>query len=485
MRNTMNYGLLLMLPMLASCAWLEPKLEMPKFFTPKDYTVTNPSNTLAFVAPAETGSWQLAQPRLAEPRGNWWEIYNDVQLNDIMGQAMANSPSLQVMVARVKQARAQAGLATSALFPILYADGGINRQKMAPADIQQPDSNKVSPRTTYSAGLGASYELDLFGRLTGEARQARFASLAQEDLLESTKLSLQADVVQAYFAARASAAVMADISETLSLGERNLAITKRQYEVGDIPTQTYQQTLANLMTLRNDALNVQQQAVASNNRLAYLLGKMPGSVVLSNTAPLDSLPPLVPAGVPASVLERRPDIAAAQNQLAAANAGIGAARAAFFPSISLTGNYGYAAQDASNLFKSSTSTWAFGPTVTVPIFQGATNLSRLRNNWGVYEEAVATYKDQVLNAFRDVDDALATHRISLEQASGQQQAAAELGKTSAMATRQYELGDISQPEYITIKQQELVARVNGQQALLNAYTASAQLVRAMGGWSTR
>jgi multidrug efflux system outer membrane protein len=204
-------------------------------------------------------------------------------------------------------------------------------------------------------------------------------------------------------------------------------------------------------------------------------------VVLSDTAPLTELPPMIPAGVPASVLERRPDIAAAQNQLAAANAGIGAARAAFFPSISLTGNAGYAAQDMGNLFKSSTSTWAYGPTLTLPIFQGATNINNLRKSKGVYEEAVANYRQQVLSAFADVDNALAAHRISIEQASGQMRAAQEIGRTADQSQRQLELGDIAMADYNNSRQQALVARINAQNALLTAYTESAQLVRALGG----
>lgn len=467
--------------LLASCAWLEPKLTLPKIAPPAEFNGGGVSSTMGFISPTEVGSWQVAQARVAEPRGNWWEIYNDPQLNALMDDALANSPSLQVMAARVKQARAQAGIADSAFYPLVYADGGVNRQKLAPANLQQSDNTHFKPITTYNVGLNASYEIDLFGRISGESRQARFQSIAQKDLYESAKLSLQADVVQAYFATRTNSAVLADISETLSLAETNLALTKKQYDIGDISSQNYQQTVADLMNLRNDALSIQQQRMAAQNRLNLLLGKMPGSVVVSDTSPLTALPPMIPAGVPASLLQRRPDVAAAENQLAAANASIGVARAAFFPSISLTGNAGYAAQDASNLFKSNTSTWAVGPTVTLPIFQGATNLNNLRLSWGVYEEGVANYKQQVLAAFSDVDDALNAHRISMEQASGQEQAAAELEKTLAMAEKQYQIGDISQLELITAKQQTLATRINAQQALLNAYTASAQLVRALGG----
>lgn len=478
-----NLAMLGMLPLLASCAWLEPKLSLPKIVPPREFLGggTATSGTLAFISPTEAGSWKVAEARVAEPRGNWWEMYDDAQLNSLMQEAMANNPTLQVMVARVKQARARAGLASSQLFPLIYGNGSITREKLAPAQTQQPDNAGSSAMTTNRVGLNASYELDLFGRITGEARQAKFASLAQKDLYESAKLSLQADMVQAYFAAKASDSVLADISETLKLAEKSLALAKRQQELGDISNQSYQQSVADLMLLRNDALSVQQQRLASQNQLALLLGKVPGSVVLSDTAPLTSLPPMVPAGVPASVLERRPDIAAAQNQLASANAAIGAARAAFFPSISITGNAGYAAQDMSNLFKSSTSTWAYGPALTLPIFQGATNLSNLRLSRGVYEEAVANYKQQVLSAFLDVDNALSAHRISMEQASGQMRAAEEIGRTAGMTQRQYELGDISVADYNANRQQALVARINAQNSLLNAYTASAQLVRALGG----
>lgn len=473
-----------LLALLAGCAWLEPKLSLPKIVPPAQFMGGGVSGTvapLAFVSSSETGSWKLAEARVAEPRGNWWEMYEDAQLNGLMAEALANNPNLQVMAARVKQARAQAGLANSQLFPLFYGDAGIRRSKLAPGDIQQPDSAVVKPMTINSVGLNGSYELDMFGRITGEARQARFASLAQRDLYESTKLSLQADVVQAYFAVRTSGAVLNDISETLALGEQSLKLAKRQHELGDISSQSYQARVAQLMDLRNDALDIQRQKLGAMNQLALLLGQVPGSVVLSDTSAIGQLPPMVPAGVPATLLERRPDVAAAQNQLAAANASIGAARAAFFPQISITGNAGYAAQDMSNLFKSSTSTWAFGPTLTLPIFQGATNLSNLRLSWGVYEEAVAAYKQQVLAAFADVDDALAAHRISMEQASGQQQAAAELDKTASMAARQYEVGDMGQIDYNATRQEVLIGRINAQQTLLNAYTASAQLVRALGG----
>lgn len=482
--KTLRVSLLASLPLLAGCAWLEPSMKLPKLHAPDHYT-TSTSNTMPFMAPSEAGSWEVAKARVAEPRGNWWEMYNDSQLNSLMQDALANSPDLQIMAARVKQARAQAGIAESDLYPTIYADGGVTRQKLAPSDLQQPDTAHFKPLTSYNVGLGASYEIDLFGQLAGTARQARFQSIAQKDLYESTKLSLQADVAQAYFAARASAAELADVSETLSLGERNLALTKRQYELGDISSQTYQQTLADLMSLRNNALSLQQQQVAAQNSIATLLGKMPGSVVISDTSPLTGLPPMIPADVPASLLERRPDVAAAENQLAAANASIGVARAAFFPSISLTGTAGYAARDVGNLFKSNTSTWSVGPAITLPIFQGATNINNLRLSWGVYEEGVATYKQQVLAAFSDVDNALTAHRVSLEQASGQQQAVEQLNKTAAMAEQQYAVGDISQQDLIAAKQQALSARITGQQALYTAYDASAQLMRALGGsWET-
>ncbi|RYG61443.1 MAG: efflux transporter outer membrane subunit [Alphaproteobacteria bacterium] len=472
--------------LMAGCSWLEPRLTLPKFMVPDSYNAAGQSTPLDFVNPSETGSWQVAEARVAEPRGNWWEIYNDPQLNELMQQALVESPNLQVMAARVKQARAQAGLAESALWPMIYGDASVTRQRLAPGELQQSDNATSKPLTTHRVGLTASYELDLFGRLTGDARQARFASLAQEDLYESTKLSLQADVVQAYFAARTAGVVLADISETLTLGEKSLKLSRRMHELGDISSQQYQQNVADLMTLRNDALDVQRQRLAASNQLALLLGKMPGSVVISDTTALQTLPPMIPAGVPASLLERRPDVAAAQNQLKSANAGIGAARAAFFPRIELTGMGGYAAQDMSNLFKSNTASWSVGPALTLPIFQGATNLSNLRRSWGLYEESVAAYKQQVLAAFADVDDALAGHRITLEQASGQQQARIELDKTSAMAERQLELGDIGVADYNQIRQQALIGRINEQQTLYNAYAASAQLVRALGGgWETK
>ncbi|HEX2859065.1 MAG TPA: efflux transporter outer membrane subunit [Alphaproteobacteria bacterium] len=462
---------------LSGCAWLEPSFKLPSFSVPQQAE----ASPALFVSPTVVGNWQVANPSPAQPRGEWWLMYNDTELNGYMSQALGNNPSLQVMAARVKQARANSSLASSQYFPQISANAGVSRGRTAPAQAGLPDSAKTPTTTIYQTGLAASYELDLFGRISGEARTAKFEALATRDLYESARLALQADVANAWFTLRAANTVQNAIAESLLLGEEGLVLARQQYEVGDISSQDYQAASANLIALRNNALTVAQQRAAAQNQLATLIGQPAIGFNASSTQPLSALPPLVPAGVPSTVLERRPDVAAAEHQLAAANANIGAARAAFFPSLTLTANGGFASQNMGNLFNWNSNTWALGPLVTLPIFQGGALFANLRFSKAKYEEAVATYKAQVLEAFRDVADSLNAHRTTLEQAAGQQQAYEALERSAISSKQQLNVGDISKPEYIAARQIALSAQIDQQQALLNAYTASTQLVRALGG----
>jgi multidrug efflux system outer membrane protein len=461
---------------LSGCAWLEPHFKLPGFGG--DENVQASSAPAPFVSPTVVGSWQVAQPRVAEPRGNWWEMYNDPQLNDLMAQAAANNTNLQVMAARVKQARALASEANSSFFPTVDATAGATRQRTSPASFGFAGS--ATAFTLYQAGLDASYEFDLFGRISGESRNAKFQELAQEDLYQSAKLAMQADVVNAWYGLRAASAAQAAADESLKLGEEALALVKKRYDVGDISNAEFQQASANLLSQRNSALNIAQQANQARNQLATLVGKPAPSFSISATA-ITELPPVVPAGISSTVLQRRPDVAAAEHQLAAANARIGAARAAFFPSITLSGNAGFASTDLGNLFKWNNLTWAAGPAISLPIFQGGALLDNLRYSKGQYEEAVATYKGQVLSAFQDTANGLDGQRTATEQAAGQQQAYAALAKSTAASKAQYDTGDISKLDYISARQTLLNAQISEQQSLLNAYTASTALIRALGG----
>lgn len=468
------------LPLLfAGCAWFEPS-----FTTPTTEVPAALGSESLFVSPTIAGSWQMAETKAAEPRGTWWEMYDDAQLNSLITEALAHNPNLQVMAARVAASRAQAGLAESDLYPHLTADGNITRSRSAPAQRGLADtasSAQTQAQTLYHAGLGASYEVDLFGRIRGDSRAAGFNVLAAQDLYESSKLALQADVARAYFTLRTTTGMADAISETLILGERKLAIVRKQLAVGDIADADYQRAVADLMTIRTNALTIQQSNVQARNQLTALLGHAPASLAISSSVPVAALPPLIPADVSSSILQRRPDIAAAIHQLQAANADIGAARAAFFPRINLTANGGYTAREVSNLFSWNTATWAFGPTVTLPFFDIPALRSNLRLHWAVYEGAVATYQGQVVNAFREVDDALTAHRLTLEQASGQQQALAAMETAARAAERQYAVGDIALTDTLTARQSMLLARLNALQAQQNAYTASTQLIRALGG----
>ena len=329
--------------LLTACA--APEFKQPAVSTPmafKEQQTPPATATTDEVRSAPDGStWTTAQPAEAQPRGEWWHAFNDPALDALVAEAAANNQSLSVAAARVKQARAIAGIAEADRVPQIGVGVGVQRERLSPLESALPANTAVPAVTAYSAKLSASYEIDLFGRVSSNIAAARGDAGAVEATYRSVLLSLQADVAQTYFRLRSLDAEIDTVTRTVRLREEGVRITGRRFDAGDIGEFDVARAKTELSTARAEAIALQRQRATSEHALAVLLGKPPAVFsAVSNPLGDAATLPLIPAGMPSTLLERRPDIASAQRQMEAANARIGVARAAMFPALTLSADGG-------------------------------------------------------------------------------------------------------------------------------------------------
>lgn len=427
-------------------------------------------------------SWAMATPAADQSRGEWWRIFNDPELDKLIRSAAGGNQSLAAMAARVDQARSVAAIEKSALFPAIDANASYTRQLQSAAGLGF--AANFEPQSVYGAGLGLSYELDVFGRARNASRAAKADALGSAAQYQSMLLTLQADVAQMYYLLRGQDAEIALLEKTLALRDDGLKILRKRREVGVVTDLDIAQNVVDVENTRAQLQELQQQRRQNENALAVLLGSSPSDFHFKS-APLTAQVPAVPANLPAQVLQRRPDITAAQYNLMAANARIGVARAAFFPSLSLTGSAGYQSESLGSLFDWSSHTWAVGPLLSLPIFQGGRIVAENDRVRARYEESVADYRQAVLRAFEDVENALTRLKTGADQAQSYGKAKEAADQAARIAARRYETGDSDYLEEINARQGALNAARASIRTQANRLANTVQLIRALGGdWST-
>ena len=463
----------------AGCS-MAPTYEVP--------TVTDKGTPTAFkeasLPAGEAGTWKAAEPAEAMARGQWWKVFGDATLNTLEDDALAANQNLKAAAARVQEARGVQRQARAALFPTLDAGFGPTRQKLSPASQMQPDGTNIAPYTLWRAQASVGYEVDLFGRVSDNVAAARADAEQSEALYRSVQLALQADVAQNYFSLRELDAEQALYTQTVTLREAALKLVQRRFAEGDIDELDVARAKAELATAQSDALAVARLRAASEHSLAILLGKAPAQFTFA-PSPLTPVAVRIPAGLPSALLERRPDIAAAERGMAAANARIGVAKAAFFPSLSLTGAGGFEAATLGDLFNWSSRTFLLGPVVggllSMPIFDGGArsgNLSRARAR---YEEDVANYRQQVLVAFQEVEDNLSNLRLLAAQTRAQNEAVTASNRAAQLSRMQYQEGSIAYLDVIDAERTVLQARRSAVQLAGANAVSTVNLIRALGG----
>ncbi len=367
--------------LLAGCS-LAPKFERPESETPAQFKE---------LTPAERGNWKTAQPAENQPPGEWWKVFADPVLDAFEADAIAANQNFKAAVARVSQARALVGVAKADRIPRVDVGFGPSREKPTGVSLGLPPGVDVAPFTAWRGLLSVSYEVDLFGRISDQINAARSDYEGTEATFYSVQLALQADVAQTYFALRETDEELSLLRNTVGLREDSARLLQRRFDLGDIGELDVARARTELATTRSDAIALERQRAQLEHALAVLLGKPPAAFSLAPAA-LASAMPAIPAGLPSSLLERRPDIAAASRTMAAANSRIGVAKAAFFPVLNLTAVGGFESIELGDLFKWSARTWALGPLVgtilSMPLIDGGRNRANLDRSYAVLEESV-------------------------------------------------------------------------------------------------
>jgi multidrug efflux system outer membrane protein len=407
-------------------------------------------------------------------------------LRPLIERMLAQNPTLQQAQARLTQAQAVAGASVGALLPSLNATGSLTRERNAPSfqnQGQNQGSSNTPTQNRSSISAGLNWPLDFFGKLTGQLRSAkRLRDSANADVL-ATKLALKAAVAQTYVQLLAAHQNVQHWHTLLAAAEEQNRLTQLLYTSGDIAITSAQPVFATLQSLRVQALSAAQTEQTLHHTLAALLGEAPQTFALNSTDLVRLRQPAIaaPTQVSATALLARPDIKSAAARLAASNANIGVARAAFLPNISITGNAGFAMGESGNLLSWNNRSWALGPVVTLPIFQGGALRANLNRAWGQYEESVGVYRAEVLAAYKETADALTALSAARAQAQSGQAAAQALEKSAQAYTQRYTLGDVSKIDTLNAR----ILAIQGQIAATNAaateHAALIELARSLGG----
>jgi len=440
---------------------------------------------------AESAAWKRAEPRDGADRGAWWRVLGDARLDALMAEAERANPALQAGLARLAQARAALGGAEAARAPQVEGGLGATRARASPAALGLPAGTDVPPQTLLRAQIGASYEVDLFGRVRHEVTAARADVARAEGLQRALLLSIQADVAQSWLTRRALGAEITLLERTVALREEGLQIVSRRFAAGEIAELDVARARTELAVARAEMLVLVQRRSAVEHALAVLVGRAPAELdrLLPPPAADEGTPVFepvqIPPGLPSELLERRPDVAAAERAMAAANARIGVAQTAWFPRLSITALLGFEAERAGDLFTGASRTWALGPlagtALAATLFDGGRREADRARALAAYDEAAATYRQTVLGALREVEDALAALRLLAQQAAEHAQAVSASERAARLSALRYRAGQVSYFEVIDAERQVLAARRAVAQTERERALATVALIRALGG----
>jgi NodT family efflux transporter outer membrane factor (OMF) lipoprotein len=418
----------------------------------------------------ETKDWKIAEPQQAGSNQAWWSVYNDPVLDELEQQISISNESLKASEAAYREAVALVGEARAGFFPTIALDGSYQQ------------SHQVSKTTTlYAGSLQASWEIDIWGRIRREVESAKAGAEASAADLAAARLSLQAALATDYFQLRSEDELKRLLDATVVAFTRSLQIVQNRYNVGVAARTDIASAQAQLESTRAQAVNVGVLRSQLEHAIGVLIGRPPADFSLEPAAGVASVIPVTPPGLPSALLERRPDIATAERQMAAANAQIGVAVAAYYPTIDLGGSVGVASTALSTLFQPESLVWAVGPQLAETIIDGGLREAQVEAAKAGYQQTVALYRQTVLTAFQQVEDQLAALRILEQQASVQAGAVQAAQEAVRLTLNQYQAGTVDYTAVITAQANLLSDQQTALSILENRVTASVALISALGG----
>lgn len=435
----------------------------------------------------EAGDWKPAAPADAAPRGEWWKTFGDDKLDELMQAANVSNQSVRQAAAQYAAARALVTSARAAYFPTVTANASATRSRGATSRFQNLGTTQAgSVNETYDLSLDADWELDLWGRLRRGAESARAQAAASAADLAAATLSMQAELAQDYFQLRVTDEEADFLTQEIAGFERSLKITQNQYAVGVAKRSDVLQAQTQLLSTQAQALDLAITRAQLEHAIAVLIGKNPSNFTLEKRT-LSSAIPSIPPGLPSELLERRPDIAGAERRVISANAQVGVARAAWFPTLQLSGSLGYQGSTLAHLVSVANRVWSVGPAAAaLSLFDGGAKLAASRQARANYDAAVALYRQTTLSAFADVEDNLAAMHLLAQERKAQDAATEAARNAETIMLNQYKAGTVS---YLDVVVAQSTALTNARSSLTlrgRELVASVALIKALGGgWELR
>jgi NodT family efflux transporter outer membrane factor (OMF) lipoprotein len=429
----------------------------------------------------EAGDWQVAAPLDNEPRGAWWTVFEDPQLNDLEDRVGSANQNLKAAFARLQEARAATRIARADLFPTLNLASAATRQR-----VSQNSPNYVSgydsTYNNFDLEADLSYEIDLWGRVRNTVNAAKANQQASAADLAGVELALHAEMAIDYYTLRSEDAEQLLLEKTVDDYSKSLELTERLYKGGAAAVADVDQAQAQLETARTQAADIALQRAQTEHAIAVLVGENPTRFHLDPHALPDGMaPPPIGLGLPSTLLERRPDVAAAERRVAAANAQIGVARAAYFPVFSLAAAAGLDSTSASTWLNAPSRLWSAGPSGLLTVFDAGRHRAQSAQAHAQYDEQVADYRNTVLTAYQEVEDNLAALRRLEQESVSEAAAVTATGKALEQAQYRYKAGLVTYLEVATTETTALQAQLNRVNILNRRMDASVLLIKALGG----
>ncbi|MCQ4347143.1 efflux transporter outer membrane subunit [Pseudomonas stutzeri] len=439
---------------LAGCA-IGPDYQRPELNTPAAFK--------------QAEGWKAAEPADALERGAWWQLYGDATLDELQRRLEVSNQNLAQALAQYREAQALVRGTRAAFFPTLSGDAGKTRSGSA-----------EGVASSYELGLGVNWEPDLWGRLRRqlEAERASLAASAAE--LAAVRLSLQSALAQNYLQLRVLDEQQRLLDATVAAYARSLRLTENQYRAGLVPKSDVTQALTQLRSTEAQAIDLRYRRAQLEHAIAVLLGVPPAEFAL---APVDGVPalPEIPLSLPSALLERRPDVAGAERAVIAANAEIGVASTAYFPSLSLSAAGGYRSGALDDWIGLPNRFWSIGPQFAMRLFDGGLIRAQVEQAEARYDRTVAAYRQTVLDSFREVEDYLVQLRVQEEESVVQQQALEAARESLRLVENQYRAGTVDYNSVVGVQTAALSNERTQLDLLGSRLTASVQLIAALGG----
>ena len=461
----------------ALCTLLTGCMVGPKYTKPSVPTAPTFKEASAY---KEDAGWHTAQPQDVLPKGEWWLVFQDPGLNQLEPQVLASNQTVRIADATLQRARAQIRVNRSLLFPTVGVAPFVGGERTS---ANRPYFNSASANNGLAdlqLPFDLNWEIDLFGRVRHSVTAAREETQASAADLQNALLSLQAELAVDYFELRAADAERKLLNDTVQQYQEAYRVTTNRFEGGVAPKSDVSQAQTQLQAAKVQAADVEIRRSQYEHAIAVLIGKAPAELTLP-VAPLQAQPPVIPPGLPSELLERRPDIAAAERRTAVANEQIGIARAAFFPSLTLSGVAGFEGTSALNILNSSSFLYAVGPTLSQTLFDAGRRRAISEQTYAAYSATTAAYRQTTLVAYQQVEDNLAALRILSDEAEQQRQATAAAQEAQQIFNNRYVGGVDTYLQVITAQTAALNNERNDIDIMRRRMDASVLLVKALGG----